>query len=317
MYAPQTHRQLTVTAKTQAADDVVELVLSTKDGSALESWEPGAHITLHLPGGLERQYSLCGADRDAGEWTIAIHRAPDSRGGSRHIHDTLDMGDTVPVSGPRNNFPLVPHERYVFIAGGIGVTPILAMVREMRTRLDADFVFLYCGRTRSLMAYRDEIASWRDPRVALHADDEHGGPPDLSAFLADHTDAAIYCCGPEALINAVENKAPDPSLIRVERFTAVAIDTSKDTEFDVVVSGSGERVRVGTNESILDALAREGFEVPSSCREGICGTCETAVVSGVPDHRDSILTAEERAAGELIMPCISRAHTPEIELDLF
>jgi ferredoxin-NADP reductase len=259
---------------------------------------------------------LCG-DPDAGTWTIAVHRAPGSRGGSRRIHDQLAPGDTVPVSGPRNTFPLEHHEQYVFVAGGIGVTPILAMVRELRKRPDTDLTFLYCGRTRSLMAYHDQIASWSDPRVVLHADDECGGPPDLSSFLADHAGSAVYCCGPEALISAVENKAPESSIIRLERFSTAKIDTSNDTEFDVVVSGSGARVRVAKHESILDALAREGFQVPSSCREGICGTCETAVVSGVPDHRDSVLTEDERAQGTLIMPCISRAQTPEIELDLF
>lgn len=317
MQATETQRELVISEKNVVAGDVVELVLSEQDGSKLESWEPGAHITVHLPGGLERQYSLCGADRDAGTWTIAIHRAPESRGGSRHIHDELTVGDMVMVSGPRNNFPLVPHEQYVFIAGGIGVTPILSMVREARAKPDVDFVLLYCGRTRSLMAYRDEIASWSDPRVILHADDENGGPPDLGALLNDHRTAAIYCCGPEALINAVENKSPDPSLVRTERFTATAVDTSNDTEFDVVISGSGERVRVRKDESILDALSHSGFEVPSSCREGICGTCETAVVAGVPDHRDSILSEQERASGEVMMPCVSRSRTPEIELDLF
>jgi ferredoxin-NADP reductase len=317
MQTTQTHRQLTVTEKNVVADDVVELVLSEPDGGRLASWEPGAHITVHLPGGLERQYSLCGADRDSGTWTIAIHRAPDSRGGSSHIHDDLTIGDLVTVSGPRNNFPLLPYERYVFVAGGIGITPILTMVRDVRIRPDADFVLLYCCRTRSLMAYREEIASWSDSRVILHTDDENGGPPDLGALLNDHGAAAIYCCGPEALINAVENKSPDPSLVRTERFTAAPMDTSNDTEFDVVISGSGERVRVGKEKSILDALADAGFEVPSSCREGICGTCETAVVAGIPDHRDSILSMEERAAGEVMMPCISRSRTPEIELDLF
>jgi ferredoxin len=167
------------------------------------------------------------------------------------------------------------------------------------------------------MAYREEISSWGDPRVIVHADDEHGGPPDLGTLLADRAEAAIYCCGPEPLIRTVENKAPDLWAVRTERFCAGQTRTPDDTEFDVVVSGSGERVRVAGNESILDALAREGFEVPSSCREGICGTCETAVVSGVPDHRDSVLSREERAAGAVIMPCVSRARTPEIELDLF
>jgi ferredoxin-NADP reductase len=317
MRKTETPRQVSVTAKMQVADDVVELLLAAADDAGLESWEPGAHITLHLPDGQERQYSLCGVDRESGTWTIAVHRAPDSRGGSRLIHDDLSVGDTITVSGPRNNFPLEAHERYVLVAGGIGVTPILAMARELREQPGADFTFLYCGRTRSVMAYAEEIAAWRDARVILHADDERGGPPDLSAFLTGHAGAAIYCCGPEALMNAVTNKAPGPSTIRMERFSATETDTSNDTEFDVLVSGSGQRVRVAKQESILAALARAGLDVPFSCREGICGTCETAVVSGVPDHRDSVLSGEERAEGALIMPCVSRSHTAEIELDLF
>lgn len=311
-------RQLAVAGKRRIAQDVVELVLRTDGGRRLETWDPGAHITLHLPGGLERQYSLCGPDREAGTWTIAVHRAPGSRGGSRYIHDALAEGDAVPVSGPRNNFPLEQHDRYVFIAGGIGITPVLPMIRELRGRPGADFAFLYCGRTRPLMAYRDEIRSWRDPRAVLHADDEDGGPADLGAFLSGRGGAAVYCCGPEALMSAVEAKAPRPSDVRTERFSAAGATagTAADAAFDVIVSGSGERIRVAGDESILDALERAGFEVPFSCREGICGTCETTVVSGVPDHRDSVLTAGEQAGGSLITPCVSRSRTPELELDL-
>jgi ferredoxin-NADP reductase len=317
MRETDTRRQLTVAAKTLVAQDVAELLLTATDGTRLESWEPGAHITLYLPDGQERQYSLCGADRDSGTWTIAVHRAPDSRGGSRYVHGTLAPGDRVTGGRLRNNFPLGSHQRYVLIAGGIGITPILAMARELRRQPGVDFTLLYCGRTRALMAYRDEIATWADPRITLHADDEHGGPPDLTDFLAAQAGAAIYCCGPEALLAAVEKRAPEACAVRSERFSAAPADTTGDTDFDVVISGSGERVRVGRDESILSALARDGFDVPSSCREGVCGTCETAVVSGVPDHRDSVLNDSERAAGQVIMPCVSRARTPEIELDLF
>ncbi|MET7992139.1 PDR/VanB family oxidoreductase [Amycolatopsis sp. NPDC005232] len=310
------NRELVVSARNPVADDVVELVLASADGLALPAWEPGAHVTLSLPEGLLREYSLCGPDTSDGTWTIAVHRAPDSRGGSRFVHDHLTVGTNVTVSGPANNFPLAADERQVLVAGGIGITPILTMARAIRAR-GATVTMLYCGRSRSLMAYRDEIAAWGEPGVVLHADDERGGPPDLSAFLDEHAGATVYCCGPEPLIAAVEKKAPAGSPVQVERFRGVAADTSEDEEFDVVVSGADQRVRVHVGESILDALARAGFDVPSSCREGICGTCETAVVRGVPDHRDTVLGEEERADGELIMPCVSRSRTPEIELDLF
>lgn len=308
-------RTLRVQRMTWLADDVVEVMLADAHRAALPDWQPGAHVVLQLADGLSRQYSLCGDPAERGSWTVAVHRSPASRGGSSHVHDRLRVGSLLPVEGPANNFPLGEADRYLMLAGGIGITPILAMTRRLRES-GADFELVYCGRSASVMAYRDEIAGWRDDRVTLHADEEDGGPLDLRALLAARPGALVYCCGPEGMIAAVEQAAPDPSMVRVERFRAGPAVRDEGEAFDVVLAGSGERVRVGLGESILGALDRAGHDVPSSCREGICGTCETKVVRGEPDHRDSVLTPEERAENCSMMICVSRSRSPELVLDL-
>jgi ferredoxin-NADP reductase len=231
------------------------------------------------------------------------------------VHDRLRVGTLLEVEGPVNNFPLDQAERYLMLAGGIGITPILAMTRSLRAS-GADFELVYCGRRASLMAFRDEIAGWRDDRVSLHADEEDGGPLDLRTLIAARPGALVYCCGPEGMIAAAEEAAPDPALVRVERFRAAPAVQDPGEAFDVVIAGPGERIRVEPGESVLDALGRAGHDVPSSCREGICGTCETKVVRGEPDHRDSVLTPQERAANCSMMICVSRSRSPELVLDL-
>jgi ferredoxin-NADP reductase len=222
----------------------------------------------------------------------------------------------LPVEGPYNNFPLTEADRYLFLAGGIGITPILAMTRRLRAA-GTPFDLVYCARSSSMMAYRAEIASWSDPRVRLHADDENGGPIDVGAVLRKHAGALVYCCGPEGLIAAVEEQASELSLVRVERFRAAPRpEGDAGSAFDVVLAATGDRFRIEDGQSILDVLGSAGLDVPSSCREGICGTCETKVVSGTPDHRDSVLTGAERAENCSMMICVSRAKGDEIVLDL-
>jgi ferredoxin-NADP reductase len=311
------NRKLRIERKTEVADDVVEILLVDPAGDPLPEWEPGAHVALQLPGGLTRQYSLCGADREDGTWTVAVHRSPTSRGGSSYVHDELGIGSLIPVEGPYNNFPLVEADRYLFIAGGIGITPILTMVRQLRATEAADFEFVYCGRSRSLMAYHDEITSWTDSRVTVHADDEREGVADLTGLLGRCRGSVVYCCGSESMIQAVESRAPDPALVRVERFrSALQADTWGKTAFDVLLSGSDKRVRVGADQSVLEALEGEGHDLDFDCREGICGTCETKVVRGVPEHRDDVLTESERAENSVMMICVSRAKGEEIVLEL-
>lgn len=309
-------RMLRVERMTRLADDVVEVVLVDPSGARLPEWEPGAHVVLRLAEGLQRQYSLCGDPADERSWTIGVHRSPTSRGGSAYVHEQLRVGSVLPVEGPVGNFPLVEAGRYLMLAGGIGITPILAMTRRLRVA-GAEFELVYCGRTTAVMAYRDEIAGWADDRITLHADDENGGPLDLAALLVDRPDTAIYCCGPEGMIAAVERFARDPTQVHVERFRAALTPApSDDGAFDVVLAGSGERHRVEPGESILDVLDRAGRSVPFSCLEGICGTCETKVLQGEPDHRDSVLTPEEQAGNRSMMICVSRARSAELILDL-
>ncbi|MEV4376939.1 PDR/VanB family oxidoreductase [Streptosporangium sp. NPDC049644] len=310
---------LRLESMTWLVEGVVELRLVRPDGGTLPDWEAGAHITLSLPNGESRSYSLCGPHDDSRAWTVAVHRSPSSRGGSTFIHDSLRVGTRIEVTGPFHTFELEAAPRYLFVAGGIGITPIKAMAERL-CEGDSPWELLYCGRSRGTMAYLDTVTAWGPQHVRLHADDEHGGPADLAALLADQpSDTLIYCCGPEAMLAAVEAAAPDPSRVRVERFRPPEpAEPANDVRpaFDVVCAGSGLRVPVTPDVSILDALKQAGVDVPNSCREGICGSCETKVIQGVPDHRDFVLTDSERTENASILVCVSRAHSAELVLDL-
>ncbi|MER7011598.1 PDR/VanB family oxidoreductase [Saccharopolyspora sp. NPDC000359] len=305
-----------VHSTTWLASGVVQVELRDPAGADLPAWEPGAHLALRLGNGMTREYSLCGDPADRRSWTVAVLREPNSRGGSSWVHERLTAGTQLAVEGPRNNFPLEPAERHLLIAGGIGVTPVLAMARQLAER-GADWRMLYCGRSREGMAFLPQLQELGD-RVRVHADDEHGGPPDLRAVLgAVAPGELVYCCGPEPLIDAVESALPDPSALRVERFRAPepAASTS-DGAFEVVCEASGVRVPVGPGTSVLDALFEAGIEVPNSCQEGVCGTCETKVLGGEPEHRDHVLSPAERATGDTMMICVSRCRSGELVLDL-
>jgi ferredoxin-NADP reductase len=305
---------LQVTAREDLAEGVVGLTL--RGEGDLPAWEPGAHVDLSLGNGLVRPYSLCGdpAVRDA--WRLAVLREPSGRGGSAYVHDELRVGDRVPVTGPRNNFPLVPSPRYLFIAGGIGITPIRPMV-AVAAAAGADWQLVYGGRRRASMAFRDELSALGD-RVDLRPQDEYG-LLDLESLLGVLSpDTFVYCCGPEPLLEAVEKHCGSwpPGTLHVERFTAPETDTSADAELEVELAATGTVVRVPAGTSILQAVRDAGVQALSSCEEGTCGTCETTVLSGVPDHRDSVLTGPERETCDFMMICVSRARTPKLVLDL-
>lgn len=307
--------RLRLIRSTWLADGVVQLEFADPDGARLPGWTPGAHLTLYLPNGISRQYSLCGDPADPARYAVAVQRDPGSRGGSAWVHERLRVGEIIEVEGPKNDFELEDAPAHVLIAGGIGVTPITAMAERLHAR-GADWRLLYCGRSRSSMAFADRLGALGP--VVLHADDEHGGPADLAAYLADLPPRAlVYCCGPEPLIAAVQAELGEASRLRVERFRAPgrpAPGPSGETPFQVVCGA--RRFTVGPEASILETLRRGGLDVPSSCEEGICGTCETRVLAGEPDHRDFLLTDEERAAGTSMMLCVSRSRSAELVLDL-
>ncbi|MEB3371688.1 PDR/VanB family oxidoreductase [Saccharopolyspora mangrovi] len=295
-----------VTRKQQVAEDVVALRLEHPRGQRLPDWTPGAHIDLVLPNGVTRQYSLCGDRWDAHSYRIAVLREPDGRGGSVQVHDELIEGAEVSIGGPRNNFSLVPSPAHLFIAGGIGITPILPMLAAAE-RLGSRWRLLYGGRRRASMAFLDELT---DRRVVVAPQDETGllDLPDPGA------DCAVYCCGPEPLLEAAERRY-GPGL-RTERFAAKSAGAVDDRPFRVELARSGSSVTVGPDVSVLEAVRGAGASVLSSCTQGLCGTCETAVLAGEPEHRDSILDDSERERGDCMFPCVSRARTDRLVLDL-
>ncbi len=307
-----------VAAKTVVADGVVALELREVGGHPLPVWEPGAHVDLILgDGGPARQYSLCGDPLDRFVYRLGILRDAEGGGGSVYVHDRLAEGDVVRIRGPRNNFTFTAAPRCLFIAGGIGVTPLLPMIAAAEAAA-ADWHLDYGGRARASMAFTGELAAYGD-RVTLHAKDE-AGRMDLDVILdAPQEGVLVYCCGPERLIADVEERcrAWPRGALHVERFDAKPVDPGAvDTEFEVVLRRSNLTLTVLVGESILDTVESAGVGVMSSCGKGTCGTCETNVLEGVPDHRDSVLNEEERALNEFMMICCSRSKTPQLVLDL-
>ncbi|MER6710483.1 PDR/VanB family oxidoreductase [Streptomyces sp. NPDC000877] len=305
--------ELVVGRREPAADGVLALTLRHPLGEPLPAWEPGAHVDVLLGPRLERQYSLCGDPADRTAWRIAVLREPDGRGGSAHVHERVAEGDKIRVRGPRNNFRLEPAPRYRFVAGGIGITPILPMLAAAEAA-GAEWTLLYGGRTRDSMAFGEELARYGD-RVTIAPEDETG-LLDLPSVLDDvPEDTLVYCCGPGPLLDAVEARCPS-GVLRVERFRPKEQETGDATEFEVELARTGRTLTVSPDVSVLDAVRAAGVEVLYSCTEGTCGTCETDVLDGEPDHRDSVLTDEERAAGETMLICVSRCRGKRLVLDL-
>ncbi|GAA5069183.1 ferredoxin-NADP reductase [Thermocatellispora tengchongensis] len=301
------------------ADGVALLDLRAPGGGTLPPWEPGAHVDLVLGGGLVRQYSLCGDPADRDRYLVAVLREPAGRGGSAYVHDRMAPGQAVPVRGPRNHFPLVPAERYLFLAGGIGITPLVPMLAAVTER-GAPWRLVYGGRTRRSMAFLPELVDRYGDRVVVCPQDETG-LLDLEAELGvPRPGTAVYCCGPEPLLAAAERVCAaagwPPDALRVERFAPRPDAGAPRTAFDVELAATGRTLRVPADRSILDVLGEAGVAVMSSCEEGTCGTCETAVLAGEPDHRDSVLSERERASGRTLMICVSRARGDRLVLDL-
>ena len=314
---------LAVVRREDVAEGVVTIALADPDGGELPEWTAGAHIDLILDPahpGLVRQYSLCGSTSNRCEWVIGVLLDPDSRGGSRFVHDELREGATVHVRGPRNHFPLVGSRRYQFIAGGIGITPLLPMIEAAEAR-GADWRLLYGGRERASMAFLDELERYGE-RVTVSPRDEREGRLGLQSVLAEpNDDTLVYCCGPEGLLEAVEEACrPWPAdTLHVERFSATPIDEpSADAldSFEVECQRSGVTLTVPADRSIYDVVEEAGVDVLGSCMEGVCGTCECDLIEGEADHRDSVLSDAEKARGDVIMVCVSRSRSERLVLDI-
>jgi ferredoxin-NADP reductase len=309
---------LVVTSVGRVADDVVAITLADPGGEALPPWTPGAHVDLILEPGLVRQYSLCGSPSDSRTIRVAILKAPGGRGGSAFVHERVHPGSVLRVRGPRNHFPLVSSPRYLFIAGGIGITPLLPMMAEA-SAAGADWTLLYGGRSRASMAFADELTSYPG-RVTLVPQDELG-ILDLDTALGEpRDDTLVYCCGPEGLLTAVEQRCASwpAGALHLERFAArpAEADAGAEKPFELVLARSGLTLTVPADRSVFDVVQEAGVSILGSCHEGICGTCEQIVLDGEVDHRDSILTGDERALNETMMICVSRACSERLTLDL-
>lgn len=314
---------LTVARKTLDAEDICVFELADPKGRALPSFSAGSHIDVHIRPGLTRQYSLCNDPRETHRYMLAVMREPQSRGGSRAMHDDLAEGDVIAVSRPKNHFPLAHGAtRSLLFAGGIGITPILCMAERLANS-GAEFDMHYCTRSPARTAFRQRIlASPFAGRVSFHVDD---GPPeqklDLAAVLARPAAGThLYVCGPkgfmEAVIGTAQRLGWAEEAIHREYFAAGPQTGAAKHPFDLKIASSGRIVPVPAEKSALDALLDHGFEVESSCREGVCGTCQIRVLDGEPDHRDFYLTAEERAKNAVFLPCCSRSRGEALVIDL-
>jgi len=312
-----------VTRRTAEAVDIDTFELCDVDGKPLQPFSAGSHIDVHLPNGLTRQYSLCNDPTESHRYLIGVLRDAGSRGGSTAMHDEVQEGAVLRISAPKNHFPLA-HEarRSVLVAGGIGITPILCMAERL-AMAGADFEMHYCTRSRERTAFRDRIAaSAFAPRVRFHHDDGHAAQKlDIPALVANRAPGVhLYVCGPKGLMEAVLGSAraagwPEPQ-IHYEFFNAELLPTGDEGAFDVKLASSGRVVTVPKDKTVVEALAEAGVDVPTSCQQGVCGTCLTRVLEGVPDHKDLYLTPEEQAANDQFTPCCSRSKTPLLVLDL-
>ncbi|MGW0054297.1 PDR/VanB family oxidoreductase [Nocardia nova] len=289
------------------ADDVAGLTLRASGGDELPSWRPGSHLDVFLPSGRQRQYSLCGDPADRQRYRIAVRRIADGEGGSREIHETLRVGDPLRIRGPRNAFPFVEAPSYLFLAGGIGITPILPMA----TAAGARGQLIYTGRTRSAMPFLAELP----PHAEIRPDDECGVPAVADLIARAEPGAAVYVCGPPPMLAAAQRcmfELNPTGSLHTERFSALPVTDGKP--FRIELARSRRTVRVEANETALSAIRRVAPDVTFSCRQGFCGTCKTGVLSGAVDHRDRLLSDAER--GDRMLICVSRAAGDDLVLDL-
>lgn len=303
--------KLRIRAAEPVADRVVAVELESMAGLDLPAWEPGAHIEVRLPSGLVRHYSLCGDADDRSTYRIAVLCEEAGRGGSRELHEIAHAGTVLEVRPPRNNFALEPAGEYLFLAGGIGITPIIPMIQ----RAGAPWRLVYGGRSRSHMAFLDHLVS---DRVRVFADDAEGRPDLAAEIAALGQDGLVYACGPAPMLDLVTDlcaRQGRSDRLRLERFAVASADT-EGAPFEVELARTGATIPVAADETILRAMRARAIPTPFSCENGYCGTCEAVVLDGDPDHRDTFLTDEEKAESFTVMICVSRCAGPRLVLDL-
>jgi vanillate O-demethylase ferredoxin subunit len=315
--------RVVIARKSIEAVDICTFELVSADGGNLPAFSAGAHVDVHLPNGITRQYSLCNDPAESHRYLIGVLKDPATRGGSKAMHEFVNEGDTLQISAPKNHFPLA-HEaqKSLLVAGGIGVTPILCMAERL-TIAGADFEMHYCTRSRDRTAFHGRIQqSSFAPKVQFHFDDGVAQQKlDISTLLHSRLPGThLYVCGPKGFMDAVLDTArvkgwPDDHL-HYEFFSAEPVKSDSDRSFEVKLASSGKLVVVPKDKTVVQALADAGVEVQTSCEQGVCGTCLTRVLEGEPDHRDMYLTPEEQAVNDQFLPCCSRAKSARLVLDV-
>ncbi len=300
------------------AKGILSVELVALDDATLPPFEAGSHIDLHLANGIVRSYSLLNSPTERHRYVVGVLNDRNSRGGSRYVHEQLRVGSSLTISVPRNNFPLAKSAKHsVLIAGGIGITPISCMLNHLRSQ-DKSAELLYCARSRTEAAFSATLL--QQAGVSGHFDDEQGAPPDLRAYLAcKPKDAHFYCCGPTPMLNAFEAICAELGLpnVHIERFAAAENVTAvQSDEYVAELARSKKIILVPAGKSLLDALLDAGLDVEHSCREGVCGSCETKVLEGEPEHRDGVLSKSERASNKMMMVCVSGCKGKRLVLDL-
>lgn len=314
--------EVIVLSRSDEAQGICSFELGAAEGGLLPAFSPGAHIDLHLPNGLVRQYSLCNTPQQRHAYQIGVLNSPDSRGGSQCVHRQLQPGSRLHISAPRNLFELDPGAgRTLLFAGGIGITPLLCMAEHLAAG-GAPFELHYSARSRDRAAFLGRLLDgpFRD-LVHLHFDEEPATHLNAEQLLASPAaDLHLYVCGPggfmEHILGAASRLGWSTTAVHREYFTAQPVATGGDTAFTIKVASTGQLIEVPANRSAIQALHAQGFDIPISCEQGVCGTCLTRVLSGVPEHRDLYLTEQEQACNDQFTPCCSRARTPLLILDL-
>lgn len=314
--------EVQVVSRKTEAHGICSYELARLDESPLPAFSAGSHIDVHLPDGLIRQYSLCNHPDERHRYLIGVLRDPASRGGSQHLHEQINTGDRLHISEPRNLFPLI-HEarRSLLFAGGIGITPILCMAERL-AHSNADFELHYCARSSDRAAFVERIrqSAFAD-RVFVHFDEQPETLMNAAQVLANpQPDVHLYVCGPAVFMQHVLDSArvqgwAEDRLHR-EYFAAAAIDSSHDGSFSVKVASSGQIIEIPADKTVVAVLESHGIDIPMSCEQGVCGTCLTNVLEGIPDHRDMFLTEEEQACNNQFTPCCSRSKSPLLVLDI-